>query len=45
MWNHHYGNDYGMGGWGILAMILWLLVITDLVLLGVWLWQKIQKKK
>jgi uncharacterized membrane protein len=45
MWYHDNQGGHMSGGWGILAMILWLLVVTDLVLLGVWLWQKIQNKK
>ena len=44
MWYHN-NDQYMTGGWGIFAMILWLLIIVDLVLLGVWLSQKIQNKK
>ena len=34
----------GMGGFGILASLMWLVVFADLVLLGVWLWQHVSKK-
>lgn len=33
-----------MGGAGLLGFITWLVVLTDLVLVGVWLWKQIQKK-
>lgn len=37
--------DYGMmGGWGILCFLLWLVVMVDLVLVGIWLWKTINKK-
>lgn len=45
MWYHHDQGSYMSGGWGVFAMILWLLITVDLVLLGIWLWQKIQSKK
>ena len=41
---------YGGGGWsmmggmGALGIITWLVVIGDLILLGVWLWQQVSKK-
>ncbi len=34
---------YGMGGG--LSLITWLVVMADLVLLGIWLWQGINKKQ
>lgn len=37
-----YGN--GMGGFGILGGLLWLVVFIDLVLAGIWLWKHIDKK-
>lgn len=42
--------DYGQGGMmgtagGGLAFLLWLVVFIDLVLLGIWLWKQIVKKK
>ncbi|MEK7132866.1 MAG: hypothetical protein AAB830_02330 [Patescibacteria group bacterium] len=33
-----------MGGAGFLGLIVWLMVLIDLVLVGVWLWQNISKK-
>lgn len=39
MWNY-----YGMmGGFGVFGGLLWLVIFVDLVLVGVWLWQKISK--
>ena len=40
-----YGNDWGVmgGGWGAFGIITWLVVVIDLILLGVWLWKKINK--
>jgi hypothetical protein len=42
------GWDYGRGGMmgttGAWALLLWLVVFVDLVLLGIWLWQHINKK-
>lgn len=31
--------------YGILCFLTWLIVIIDLALVGVWLWQKIKKEK
>lgn len=41
--NSGYG---GMMNWsfGVLGTILWLVIIIDLILLGVWLWKQINKK-
>jgi len=43
------GYDWGYGsmmgyGFGTLGVILWLIVLIDLILLGVWFWKQIQKK-
>lgn len=38
-----YGG-YGMMGGGFLGPLLAIIVIADLVLVGVWLWQQISKK-
>jgi len=42
---------YGYGSWGmmgggmwLLCTITWLVVIVDLILVGVWLWQQVSKK-
>jgi uncharacterized membrane protein len=43
-----YRYNYGgmMGGEGsLLCLITWLVVIADLILVGIWLWQKISKKQ
>lgn len=37
-----YGNM--MGGFYGLGFVIWLIVLIDLILLGVWLWKQIQKK-
>lgn len=40
-----YGNFGGMmGGFGLLAIIFWIVLLIDLILFGVWLWKQIQKK-
>ena len=33
-----------MGGMGVFGLLTWLVVIVDLVLVGVWLWQHISRK-
>ena len=38
---------YGYGsmtGFGILGGLLWLVVLVDLILLGIWLWRQISKQ-
>jgi uncharacterized membrane protein len=32
-----------MGGVGTWGTIMWIVVLVDLVLLGIWLWKQIQK--
>jgi uncharacterized membrane protein len=40
-----YGVGYGMmGGFGLFAGLTGLVILVDLVLLGIWLWQQISKK-
>ena len=41
--NSNWGNNM-MGGYGFIGTVLWLIVLIDLVLLGVWLWKQISKK-
>ena len=42
--------NYGYNGWSVMGNagffggIIWLVVIVDLVLVGIWLWQQISKK-
>lgn len=40
--NYGYGNM--MGGIGSFGFLTWLVVLVDLVLAGIWLWQQISKK-
>lgn len=41
----YYFYNNAMMGWGIIfAYIFWLIIMIDLILLGVWLWQRISKK-
>jgi len=41
-----YGWDYHMAGsFSVLCFLLWLVVFVDLILVGVWLWQQVNKKK
>ncbi len=41
-----YGGFGGMmaGSAGIFCLLTWLVIMVDLVLVGVWLWQHISKK-
>ena len=40
-----YGGSYGlMSGAGYFGVITWLVIVIDLVLVGVWLWQHISKR-
>ena len=43
MMGYAYGQTM-MGGAGALGLVTWLVVVIDLVLLGIWLWQQISKK-
>jgi hypothetical protein len=43
MMNYYYGSMMAGGGW-FFGIISWLVVITDLILLGIWLWKQITKK-
>lgn len=41
----YYGSGWGMmGGAGLFGAIMWLVIVVDLVLVGIWLWQQISKK-
>jgi len=37
------GGDM-MGGGGLLGVITWLVILVDLILVGIWLWQHISRK-
>ncbi len=40
-----YGTGWGMmGGAGLFGTITWLVILADLILLGIWLWQHISRK-
>ncbi|HEY4490131.1 MAG TPA: hypothetical protein VJC12_02650 [Candidatus Paceibacterota bacterium] len=41
----NYGS-WGMmnGGLGSFGFITWLVVLVDLILVGIWLWQQVTKK-
>jgi hypothetical protein len=41
-----YGNGMmGWGGAGILGLMFWIILFIDAILLGIWLWQQIQKRQ
>lgn len=47
MMNYRWGGGAGWGmmdGGGLVGTIIWLVVVIDLVLVGVWLWQQVTKK-
>lgn len=44
MMGYGYGYEGMMGGVGTYGFLTWLVVLVDLVLLGIWLWQQISKK-
>ncbi|MCL4360310.1 hypothetical protein M1555_03605 [Patescibacteria group bacterium] len=43
-WNYTYGNMAGWGGGNVFGLAVYLLVVVDLILLGLWLWKQLQKK-
>lgn len=45
MYGWNYGQGGMMGSGGVWAVLLWLVVFIDLVLVGIWLFQKVTKKK
>jgi len=46
-WGYGYGNGGNGFGWGFgaLGLILWLVVLIDFILAGIWLWQQIRSPK
>lgn len=42
MMNYGYGSM--MGGAGTFGVLTWFVILIDLVLAGIWLWQQISKK-
>ena len=43
-WNYGAMGWNAGGGFGLLALFVWAVVVIDLVLLGIWLWKQINKK-
>lgn len=44
-YGYGYGDGVGMmGGMGVLGVITWFVILIDLVLVGVWLWQHVSRK-
>jgi len=39
-----YESMHSLGGYGIICAVISIVVLIDLVLLGVWLWKKIEKE-
>ena len=39
-----YGYEGMMSEAGVFGLLTWIVVLVDLVLVGVWLWQQISKK-
>lgn len=40
-----YGGVGGMmAGGGLFGLITWLVILVDLILVGIWLWQHISRK-
>ncbi len=39
-----YGYGGGTSGFALLALLTWIAVLADLVLLGIWLWKQVSKK-
>ncbi|HEY4498759.1 MAG TPA: hypothetical protein VJH94_01715 [Candidatus Paceibacterota bacterium] len=44
MMGYTYGYGNIVGGPSVLCLLTWIVVIVDLVLVGIWLWQQISKK-
>lgn len=39
-----YGSGSMMGGWSVIGSLMWIVLLIDLILAGVWLWQHISKR-
>jgi uncharacterized membrane protein len=42
-YNHGFGYGGGFGGSYVVCSLISVVVLIDLILFGVWLWQKISK--
>lgn len=45
MMNGNYGFNGGFSGLWIIAIIIHLIIVVDLILAGIWLWQQISKNR
>ena len=43
MMGWYYGNNMMGSGFGLWAFLVWLVILIDLVLLGIWLWKQVKK--
>ena len=39
-----YGFNTMMGGYGLIGSLFYIVILADAILLGIWLWNQIQKK-
>lgn len=39
-----YSDFHAFGGYGIICAVISVVVLIDLVLLGLWLWKRIEKE-
>ena len=44
MMGNFYGMMNGYGGFPLFSFLIWLVFLVDLILLGIWLWKKIEKQ-
>ena len=42
MMPYYYGYHMG-NGYGVFMILMWIVVLIDLILLGLWLWKQIKK--
>lgn len=43
-WGNMMNWGGGFGVFGLVGSLLWLVVLVDLILVGIWLWKQIQKR-
>lgn len=44
-WNYQYMMGQGWSTFGVLGIFFWIVIFVDAILLGLWLWQQLQKGK